>query len=357
MRRGCRTASPSRPPARSAGRLFEAVVSGDGNGKPLGFMNSPALVTVGKESGQAASTIVTANVLKMYERVCCEMGGTPMWLANSDTIPQLGQLTIGNVPAWLPNNQPFAARPTAACSSASMMNFNEHMQTLGTLGRHRALVDLSGYALATKQGGGIDFAASIHLFFDQNLTAFRWILPPAASPICRRRSRRRRAATPSRTSSRCRLANGRRYGAPANGDRASLLLVAGRFFSTATSNPSERGTDVPDLQSQAVPARRVVGVIAPSRKSPAPSPRAGSMPPPSTTTWPWCRLGVLGASATVDAKLQQATDNSGTGVKDVTGKAITQLVKATQRQQPGPDRPQAGRSRLRQRLQVVSGCR
>jgi hypothetical protein len=39
--------------------------------------------------------------------------------------------------------------------------------------------------------------------------------------------------------------------------------------------------------------------------------------------------GVLGASATVDAKLQQATDNSGTGVKDVTGKAITQFLKAT----------------------------
>jgi hypothetical protein len=39
--------------------------------------------------------------------------------------------------------------------------------------------------------------------------------------------------------------------------------------------------------------------------------------------------GVLGASATVDAKFQQATDSGGTGVKDVTGAAITQMVKAT----------------------------
>jgi hypothetical protein len=39
--------------------------------------------------------------------------------------------------------------------------------------------------------------------------------------------------------------------------------------------------------------------------------------------------GVLGASATVDAKLQQAQDSGGTGVKDITGKAITQIVKAT----------------------------
>lgn len=38
--------------------------------------------------------------------------------------------------------------------------------------------------------------------------------------------------------------------------------------------------------------------------------------------------GTLGASATFDAKLEQATDSSGTGAKDVTGKAITQLTQA-----------------------------
>lgn len=39
-------------------------------------------------------------------------------------------------------------------------------------------------------------------------------------------------------------------------------------------------------------------------------------------------VGALGSSATVDAKLQQATDSSGTGAKDITGKAIAQLTKA-----------------------------
>lgn len=38
--------------------------------------------------------------------------------------------------------------------------------------------------------------------------------------------------------------------------------------------------------------------------------------------------GVLGASATLDAKFQQATDGSGTGAKDIAGKSITQLTKA-----------------------------
>ena len=41
------------------------------------------------------------------------------------------------------------------------------------------------------------------------------------------------------------------------------------------------------------------------------------------------QTGVLGTSATVDAKLQQAVDSTGTSAKDITGKAITQIVKAT----------------------------
>lgn len=41
------------------------------------------------------------------------------------------------------------------------------------------------------------------------------------------------------------------------------------------------------------------------------------------------QLGALGAGATVDAKLRQATDATGTGAKDIPGKAIAQIVKAS----------------------------
>jgi len=40
------------------------------------------------------------------------------------------------------------------------------------------------------------------------------------------------------------------------------------------------------------------------------------------------QTGALGTAATLDAKLQQASDSSGTGAKDISGKAITQIVKA-----------------------------
>lgn len=161
-------------------KAFEAVVTGDGNGKPQGFMNSTALVTVPKEGGQAADTITVPNVLKMYSRLL-RMGGRPMWLANSDTLPQLGQLTIGNVPAWLPLNQPLQGAPDGGVFLGRPLIFNEHSATLGDLGDITA-VDLSGYALATKAGGGVDFAASIHLFFDYNISAFRWIFRLGGQP-------------------------------------------------------------------------------------------------------------------------------------------------------------------------------
>jgi len=78
------------------------------------------------------------------------------------------------------------------------------------------------------------------------------------------------------------------------------------------------------------PSQRVgiVGAISPQSSA-------------ATVTTPWIdvttfhnymavlKTGVLGAAATVDAKLQQATDNAGTNAKDIAGKAITQLVKAS----------------------------
>lgn len=39
-------------------------------------------------------------------------------------------------------------------------------------------------------------------------------------------------------------------------------------------------------------------------------------------------VGAISATGTVDAKIQQAQDAAGTGVKDVIGKAITQLTQA-----------------------------
>jgi HK97 family phage major capsid protein len=161
-------------------KASDAIIWGDGNGKPLGFMKAPSLITQTKEGGQASGTIVVNNILKMSSRIL-RMGGRPIWMANSDTEPQLASLTIGNIPAFLSNNQPLADSPYEGAIRGKPLLFSEHCQTLGTAG-DIVVADLAGYCLATKQGGGIDFAASIHLFFDYNIQAFRWIFRMGGQP-------------------------------------------------------------------------------------------------------------------------------------------------------------------------------
>jgi HK97 family phage major capsid protein len=160
-------------------KATDAVIWGDGNGKPLGFMNSGALVTVSKTSGQATLTLTVANLSNMLARLLAQ-GGEPAWIMNRDVLPALIGLTIGNQPAWVPFNQGVVGGPGGTLLGHPIY-FNEHAQTFSSLG-DIMLVDLKGYALATKIGQGIEFASSIHLFFDYNMSAFRWTFRLGGQP-------------------------------------------------------------------------------------------------------------------------------------------------------------------------------
>ena len=46
--------------------VSDAILNGSGSGQPLGVLNSGCLITVAKESGQAAATVVTQNVLMFF---------------------------------------------------------------------------------------------------------------------------------------------------------------------------------------------------------------------------------------------------------------------------------------------------
>ena len=171
---------------RQAGRalrwkISDAIPWGNGVGQPMGFMNSKALVTVAKDAGQQAATLSVNNILGMAAHMLRYGGGKIFWMANQDILPQLGALTIGNLPAYLPFNQPLADSPFDGRLQGFPILFTEHAQTLGTTG-DLTLCNLDGYYAATKQGGGIDFASSIHLYFDVGMTAFRWTFRVAGQP-------------------------------------------------------------------------------------------------------------------------------------------------------------------------------
>lgn len=152
-------------------KASEAVAWGNGAGQPTGFMNSPALISQAIEGGQATATILVANLAKMLARVL-RVGGKPIWIANADTIPQLIQLMIGQVPVFIPQNQGIQASPFDGTILGYPVIFTEHAQTVGTKG-DIVCANMAGYYAANKRDG-VDFASSIHLWFDQALTAFRW---------------------------------------------------------------------------------------------------------------------------------------------------------------------------------------
>jgi HK97 family phage major capsid protein len=70
-----------------AANAIRERLSGSGVGERMGILNAPCLVTVSKESGQAADTIVTENIDKMAAR--CWRYSRAVYLANHDTRPQL----------------------------------------------------------------------------------------------------------------------------------------------------------------------------------------------------------------------------------------------------------------------------
>lgn len=150
-------------------KLLREKLNGSGAGMMEGVLNTPALVTVAKESGQADSTIVTENVINMRAR--CWRYGQAIWTANHDTLPQLMTLTIdvgtGGVPVWMPSMREDApdlllGRP---------IFFSEHLESIGTAG-DILLGNWSQYLEGTLSGP--QQAESIHVRFVNHERTFKF---------------------------------------------------------------------------------------------------------------------------------------------------------------------------------------
>jgi HK97 family phage major capsid protein len=73
-----------------------AYMGGSGVGEPIGFIGSgnPAAVSVTKETGQAASTIVYENIVKMYSRMLPSSLNRAVWICSPDAIPELFTMAL-----------------------------------------------------------------------------------------------------------------------------------------------------------------------------------------------------------------------------------------------------------------------
>lgn len=158
-----------------AWKVNNAIVNGSA-GTPLGILNAPSLIVQAKEASQAPDTIIAANVVNMAGR--CILPGNTVWLLNQDAYPQICALNLNGSPLWTPGfteaapNGLLLGRPIVLADAC---------QTLGDQG-DIILANMSGYGAVTKAGGAM-FTSSMHMWFDQDTTAFRLVFRMDGAPL------------------------------------------------------------------------------------------------------------------------------------------------------------------------------
>jgi hypothetical protein len=171
-------------------KVNTAIVSGTGAGQPLGILNSPSLISVAKETSQPADTVWFANLNKMWSRMYAPWRRNSVWLINQDIEPSLHGMAFqatgassmlpgtSAVPAYLPMNG-LSGSPYATLMGRPVVPL-QACKTVGDQG-DIVLVDLRQYWILRK-AAGLRTDTSMHLYFDQAVTAFRFIFRVNGQP-------------------------------------------------------------------------------------------------------------------------------------------------------------------------------
>ena len=178
------------PISEMVGYLFRAVIgykfdevaiNGVGGGIPLGFRNSPAIITIEKEDGQDADTICYENIVNIFARLPVNSFKKPstIWISSISNIPQLMKIGIklGTAGFYVPI---FVQETGRYFILGKECLFSEHASLLGEEG-NLMLADLSQYALAIKSG--IRIESSRENKFTTDMSTFRAVIRFAGQPL------------------------------------------------------------------------------------------------------------------------------------------------------------------------------
>jgi len=180
-------------------KVNDAIINGDGSGKPLGILAAPCTVSVAKETApaQVAGSFFGVNAVKMMARLPAQSFARATWLINQDVLPSIlqGAFVVKNADNTAAGAGALYMGPNGLAGSSAYGSLlgrpivvTEACATLGTVG-DVILADLSQYLVVNK-ASGLQTATSIHMFFDQNAVAFRFVLringqPWLSAPIAR----------------------------------------------------------------------------------------------------------------------------------------------------------------------------
>jgi HK97 family phage major capsid protein/HK97 family phage prohead protease len=156
------------------------ILNGNGAGQPLSILNSDAIKSVAKESGQAADTYVWENAVAMSEALNPAAEGQAFWLLSPSLKGQVftmnqvvgtGGNSIWTAPSSGGKDQPLLGHPII---------WSEHTSVKGDKG-DAMLINPRGYALCIRQD--LRLEASKDVYFTSDHVAFRAIVRIDGMPI------------------------------------------------------------------------------------------------------------------------------------------------------------------------------
>lgn len=152
----------------------DGLINGSGSSQPTGILNAAALVSIAKESGQSAATIVYPNLVKMWGQLYFASRPNAVWLVNQQVWQQLLQMTFPNSSGTYPA---FGGLTFDAHQEFPLNIFGrpvielENCSQLGNQG-DIILADMSQYNVIDKP---LEVAVSTEYHFNQYETVYRFV--------------------------------------------------------------------------------------------------------------------------------------------------------------------------------------
>lgn len=161
--------------------LTDAIISGDGVGKPLGILKSKCLLSVAKEQGQSEK-IIAENIARIYASMPSKLRKNAVWLVHPDLAEKLPFMEFkigqGGVPVFLPTTG-LAASPLSTLYGLPIIE-DDNCAALGSQG-DIILADLKQYMLLKK--GTIKQDVSMHVEFLTDQMCFRYVMRVNGAPL------------------------------------------------------------------------------------------------------------------------------------------------------------------------------
>lgn len=170
-------------------KVTDAIINGTGVGMPQGIIGAACTVQQAKESSQVAATIHGKNLVKMWARMPARWRSSAVWLVHPDAEPELMQagLQVGPAASGTATGGTLIYMPPGGISGSPYASLFgrpvipvQACQAVGTAG-DIIFAALNQYAAVLK-AGGLKSDTSIHLWFDQGITAFRFTFRMGGQP-------------------------------------------------------------------------------------------------------------------------------------------------------------------------------